>query len=378
MCKLVCTIIALSTIFFGSPAMAALYELSPTDDAMIYQQFSDTNYGSATSLGSAMQFMSPRAYGLLKFSMPVMEDEVVESTTLFMYQMNGGGYGEGPTALLHSSNNSWSEETVTWNNASAGPLTSLAVNKDGHSHRGWSTWSFQWNYDFGNLVTLWLGENSSGDQSHNWYSKEDQVPGRRPYLLVVTNPASFVDYSDVSPEHWGWLYIRTIRGAGYTTGYGGTNEFKPDYEVTRDQMAAFIVRAKEGEPPADYCDGGCYFSDVVTSGWACKYIQRLYEMGTTTGYEGTDQYRPELSVTRDQMAAFIIRAIEGEPAADYCDSGSPFSDVPSTSWSCKYIKRLYEKHITTGYGGTDQYRPDLTVTRAQMAAFIGRAFLGMK
>jgi hypothetical protein len=184
-------------------------------------------------------------------------------------------------------------------------------------------------------------------------------------------------FSDVPSTHWAASYVTALYDNAITTGYGGTSEFKPDYDVTRDQMAAFIIRAKEGEPEATYCDSGCYFSDVDTSGWACKYIQRLYDLSITTGYGGTNQYRPELIVTRDQMAAFIIRALEPEPASDYCDSGSPFADVSISSWSCRYIKRLYERGITTGYGGTNQYRPEQTVTRAQMAAFIGRAFLGM-
>jgi hypothetical protein len=185
-------------------------------------------------------------------------------------------------------------------------------------------------------------------------------------------------FLDVPLTHWAASYIKASYTAHITTGYGGTDQFKPEYEVSRDQMAAFIIRAKEGEPAADYCNTGSYFADVSVSGWACKYIKRLYEVGVTTGYGGTNLYRPELTVTRDQMAAFIIRAKEGEPAPAYCDSGSPFIDVAPSSWSCRYIKRLYELGITTGYEGTNQYRPDLPVTRAQMAAFIGRAFLGMQ
>jgi hypothetical protein len=88
--------------------------------------------------------------------------------------------------------------------------------------------------------------------------------------------------------------------------------------------------------------------------WAQGYIGTVYQAGITKGYGGTDEFRPDLDVTRDQMAAFIIRTKEGEPAANYCDSGSPFTDVDPSSWSYKYIKRLYELDITTGYGGADQ------------------------
>jgi hypothetical protein len=197
-------------------------------------------------------------------------------------------------------------------------------------------------------------------------------------ISATFNPEGY-PFTDVPSTHWAIAYINALYNHAITTGYGGTSEFKPDYEVTREQMAAFIIRASQVDQPAEnYCDSGGYFTDVITSGWACRYIQRLYELNITTGYGGTNQYRPELIVTREQMAAFIIRVLEPEPSSNYCDSGSPFSDVPSTSWSCKYIKRLYEKGITTGYGGVNHYRPELNVTMAQMAAFIGRAFLGME
>jgi outer membrane protein assembly factor BamB len=196
-------------------------------------------------------------------------------------------------------------------------------------------------------------------------------------ITATFNPEGY-PFLDVPSTNWAISYINAIYDFHITSGYGGTNEFKPNYEVTRDQMAAFLIRAKGEEPSANYCDSGCYFTDVATSGWACKYIQRLYELGITTGYGGSNQFRPELTVTRDQMAAFIIRAKGEEPVDSYCDTGSPFSDVPPSSWSCKYIKRLYELNIATGYGGTDQFKPDLTVTRAQMAAFIARGFLAME
>jgi hypothetical protein len=45
--------------------------------------------------------------------------------------------------------------------------------------------------------------------------------------------------------------------------------------------------------------------------------------------------------------------------------------------SCRYIKRLKELGITTGYGD-GRYVPYDSVNRAQMAAFLSRAFLGME
>ena len=183
-------------------------------------------------------------------------------------------------------------------------------------------------------------------------------------------------FVDVPPGFWAEDYINAIFNAGITQGCSSTPmKYCPQDDVTRDQMAAFIVRALEGEPPADYCDTGSPFSDVSPASGFCKYIKRLSELEITQGC-GPGIYCPEAAVTRDQMAAFIVRALEGDLPADYCDTGSPFSDVSPASGFCKYIKRLSELEITQGCG-PGIYCPKTTVTRDQMAAFLARAFLGM-
>ncbi len=111
--------------------------------------------------------------------------------------------------------------------------------------------------------------------------------------------------------------------------------------------------------------------------WAEEHIYKIYEAGITKGCSQNPlKYCPKTDVTREQMAAFLVRAVEGEPAANYCGTGSPFSDVSPSSFFCKYIKRLSELGITKGCGGGN-YCPNNNVTRAEMAAFLARAFLGM-
>lgn len=136
-------------------------------------------------------------------------------------------------------------------------------------------------------------------------------------------------------------------------------------------MAAFIIRALFGESFSYTLTP--HFSDVPDTHWAFKYIQKMYDEEITTGYaDGT--YRPSQNVQRSQMAAFITRALFGDT---FSYSLIPhFTDVPDTHWAFKYIQKMYDEGITTGYAdGT--YRPSQNVTRGQMAAFIARAFLGI-
>jgi len=107
------------------------------------------------------------------------------------------------------------------------------------------------------------------------------------------------------------------------------------------------------------------FSDVASSHWAFSYIEAIAQAGLTSGYpDGT--YRPENSVTRAEMAVFLLNGMGVSVPA--VDGSHPFSDITG-HWAEKYIEELFDQGITGGYpDGT--YRPDNLVTRAEMAVFL--------
>jgi hypothetical protein len=76
-------------------------------------------------------------------------------------------------------------------------------------------------------------------------------------------------------------------------------------------------------------------------------------------------------VTREQMAAFIIRALgEVSPSPP---ATQRFLDVPPASPFYAFIDRLAVLGITGGCTTTN-YCPEAPVTRAQMAVFLVKAF----
>ena len=139
--------------------------------------------------------------------------------------------------------------------------------------------------------------------------------------------------------------------------------FCPGAPLERWTMAVWMVRVLDGdEPPAVT---STRFSDVDTQQWWAAHVERFAELGVTRGY-GDGTFRPDQSVTRAQMAAFLTRAFD-LPNAD--DAG--FSDIEGNT-HYDAINALAASGITRGYGdGT--FRPGQDTTRAQMAAFITRA-----
>jgi hypothetical protein len=114
------------------------------------------------------------------------------------------------------------------------------------------------------------------------------------------------------------------------------------------------------------------FSDIPSGLWAEDYIYANTCAGITTGYpDGT--YRPENAVNRAQMAVFIIKALFGD-TFEYSEEPH-FTDVPQNHWAFRYVQRMYDEGIATGYGD-DTYRPENAVNRAQAAVFIIKALYG--
>jgi hypothetical protein len=104
----------------------------------------------------------------------------------------------------------------------------------------------------------------------------------------------------------------------------------------------------------------------------CSHIARMAQLGITFGCSA-GLYCPLGLVSREQMAIFLVRAVEGDPDPNLCASGSPFTDVPTNSQFCPHIKRAKELGITAGCTATT-YCPAVNVNRAQMAMFLTRAF----
>ncbi len=116
-------------------------------------------------------------------------------------------------------------------------------------------------------------------------------------------------FGDVNAETVGGdfcRYIEKLAALGITAGCGNNN-YCPDAEVSRAQMAVFITRALGASPGT--CTGQI-FGDVdaqsVGEGF-CGFIEKFGALGITSGCS-SGMYCPFDSVTRDQMAVFLTKA----------------------------------------------------------------------
>ena len=180
-------------------------------------------------------------------------------------------------------------------------------------------------------------------------------------------------FADVPLTYWANSFIERLYNAGITGGCSlSPLMYCPETDVNRAQMAVFLLRGEHGStyvPPA--VGTGTGFTDVPTDYWAAAWIKQLAAEGITSGC-GPSLYCPEASVTRDQMAVFLLRAEHGASYTPPPATGV-FTDVPTTHWAAPWIEQLAAEGITGGCG-VDTYCPSTLVTRAQMAVFLVRAF----
>ncbi|HSF40627.1 MAG TPA: S8 family serine peptidase, partial [Thermoanaerobaculia bacterium] len=117
-------------------------------------------------------------------------------------------------------------------------------------------------------------------------------------------------FADVAPTHWARSWIEAVYHAGVTSGCATLpRRYCPGNLVTRDQMAVFLLRGMEDGsyvPPPCTTDP---FSDVPAASAFCPWIQELAARGITLGC-GNGKYCPGSAVSREQMAIFLMRALE--------------------------------------------------------------------
>jgi len=188
-------------------------------------------------------------------------------------------------------------------------------------------------------------------------------------VVVATIDLPFLD---VPPGAFARAEIGAVFNAGVTAGCG-LHVYCPTSAVTRAQMAVFLLKASLGSsytpPPAT----GGVFADVGASDFAAAWIEDLYARGVTGGCATNPlRYCPDSSVTRAQMAVFLLKAEHGSSYTPPACTGE-FGDVACPSLFADWIEQLAAEGVTAGCGNGN-YCPESPVNRAQMAVFLTKTF----
>ena len=176
-------------------------------------------------------------------------------------------------------------------------------------------------------------------------------------------------FKDMPPGAFGYQAALLLKDAGITNGCSNDPKlFCPSCPAARYQAVVFLLRAMGvdvGHGPATPS-----FDDVPADVWWYPYVEKAKELGLTSGC-GDTEFCPHDATTRAQMAKFVVQAAGWtlqNPATP------TFGDVAQSAWYYKSVETIKAHCVTNGCGDGVNYCPDDTLTRAQAAIFIARAF----
>jgi len=182
--------------------------------------------------------------------------------------------------------------------------------------------------------------------------------------------------------HWAADEVTRLAELGIVSGVGD-GSFRPEGPLTRAAFVKMVVLAA-GLAPAPGGSGG--FTD--TSGhWVADqgYIGAAAAAGVVRPPEFPDgRFEPDRSITREEMAVMVVRAMGLEGRAEKAGSASSAGPlvvagttfVDAHRWTrTGHVVVAVEEGIIRGYAepdGTRTFRPDGLATRAEAAVMVTR------
>lgn len=241
-------------------------------------------------------------------------------------------------------------------------------------------------------VTMSIKSNVSFDPKKTsvvWLDAETGKLSYAPTLITTVNSASTVTFMRPSAsgayavisgttsftdtgQHWAGSDINMMTAKNITEGTTST-KYEPEKPVTRAEFAMFIAR---GLGLSGNKAEGAKFKDVSASSAMAAYIGAASKAGIVKGHtDGT--FKPNDYVTREEMAAMIIRAaavagVQVELKSSVASYFTSYRDrARIANWAQDSLARTVEAGIITGLTTTTM-GPKGNATRAQAAIIIKR------
>lgn len=183
-------------------------------------------------------------------------------------------------------------------------------------------------------------------------------------LLISLFSISFVyanTFSDVSEEHWANTAINTMVEKEILDGYpDGT--FMPEKLITKAEFAKILVETLNLENMYEEID----YADVPYEFWAYRYINIADQYFEPVPYEPGDMFYPNQTLTREEVATIIVRAMWLDELQYNDETLEKVLDNDEISDELKkYVAIAYEQNIMRG-NADGTFNPKGNLTRAEV------------
>ena len=194
------------------------------------------------------------------------------------------------------------------------------------------------------------------------------IPERQS-VLKLSGTAIVSPYRDSAPDQW---FGSAVDYSAMRALMNGTGEgtFTPNGTLTRAMFVTILGRMA-GVDAGKY--PGTSFSDVEPGSWYAAYVQWGAKNGIVNGV-GDGKFAPNDPVTREQMAALIIRYADsaGLTLPQGVNVRASFGDAASVSgWAFESVDRMRRTGLLAG-DELGNFNPRKGATRAEAATVFMR------
>lgn len=175
------------------------------------------------------------------------------------------------------------------------------------------------------------------------------------FAVDVNNP--FFD----TYNHWSDAEIAEAYSKGLVAGIS-PSRFNPQANITRAEFLALTVRAC-GLDEMNYSG---QISDVKSDKWYAKTVATAL----SSGIIGTEDFRPDAAVTREEMCEILVSAYENAVKKEVDIAEMSFTDNSKIE-NINTVSKMVVLDVVKGYED-GSFRPAETATRAEATAMINR------
>ena len=171
-------------------------------------------------------------------------------------------------------------------------------------------------------------------------------------------------FSDVKPGDWFYSYVMDASKRGIIIG-NGDGTFGPHTNVTRVQFATMMARV-DGFDASAWEDKPSQFSDMNgITGEAAAAVAYCADKGYITGDGGSTTFRPNDTISRQEMAVIISRVMKLD--VENVEIGIRFADdAKIAGWAKNYVYACVNAKMLMGEGD-NTFNPLGSTTRAAAA-----------
>ena len=161
--------------------------------------------------------------------------------------------------------------------------------------------------------------------------------------------------------HWAEQAVKELAAKHIVNGTSEST-FSPQQQLTRAEFAAMLVRALHLE--ADHTEA--VFRDVDSSAWYASAVAAASQHGLVNG-KGSGMFAPHAAVTRQEMAAMLLRAYEANGTAPKAPAPKDHEQI--SAWAAEMVEEALAHGLMKGR--TDgSFAPKDATTRAESAQAI--------